>query len=454
MEGELEPGAAAIASSIHDLAIRFVRFVWTDNAGLIRAKAVHAPSIGEYVDGGGVGITPAVQALPVMYDALSQGSGLTPVGEVHMRADWGTLRPLPYAVGHARVFADIYDGDEPWKLCPRGFLRRMIDRAHSVGLSVKAAFEDEFYLLRPEPNGGWTPVDTSVFAQTSALDRMAVELNAIAEALEAQGLMAEQCYAESGPGQFEMPIRYADALTAADNQVVFRETVRAVAAQHGLIASFLPKIFEERAGTGAHLHLSVWRGEHNLMGDVERPAELGQEARPFIAGILAHLPALVAITTPTSNSFKRIRPRFWSGAFVSWGYGNKEASVRVPPASRYGKPITNVELKTVDSSCNPYLAIGAVIAAGLDGMARGLTLGEPIQLDPADLSPDEQAAFGISALPSNLGDAITELEKDAVLAEALGSELLRSFLAVRRAEWEAFRDMPHDEEVKLLLERY
>lgn len=441
-----------IQAAIRTHSLRYVRFVWCDNAGLIRAKAVHVASLEDYLQGAGVGIAAAQQALPVMYDALAPGSGLTPAGEVHMRADWDTFTPLPYAPGHARVFTDIYEGDRPWAHCPRSFLRRMIAQAQRRGWQIMAAFENEFYLLRPTSEG-WAPADGTVFAQTAALDALAPVLEEITAALEAQGILPEMLYAESGPGQFEMPIRYADALRAADNQIAFRETVRAVARRHGLIASFVPKIFPDKAGSGAHLHFSLWRGGRNRTGDPRRPEQLSAEARAFIAGILQHLPALMALTTPSPNSFKRIRPRFWSGAFTAWGYGNREAAVRVPQPVA-GRPITHIELKTVDPSCNPYLALGAVIAAGLDGIERGLDPGEPVAMDPADLPEAERAAQGIRPLPTTLGEAIAALEQDHVLLQALGPELARSYLAVRRAEWEAMKDLPHEEEVRILLERY
>jgi glutamine synthetase len=190
------------------------------------------------------------------------------------------------------------------------------------------------------------------------------------------------------------------------------------------------------------------------MGDAAQPGVISPEARAFVAGILEHLPALMALTTPSTNSFKRIRPHFWSGAFTCWGYGNREAAIRVPPAAAYGGPISNVELKTVDPTCNPYLALGAVIAVGLDGLERKLDPGDPVQVDPADLPEAELKQRSIRPLPSNLGEAIQALDGDAVLRAALGPELFTSFIAVRRAEWEAMKEMPHEDEVRLLLERY
>jgi glutamine synthetase len=446
-------GTEGLISRLELDEVRYVRFTWTDNAGLIRAKGVHVAVLDDYLAGARVGVTPAGQGLPVMYDAVSAGSGLTPAGEVHLVPDWSTLCVLPFTPGHARVLVDVYDGERPWAHCPRDFLRRMIARADDQGLVVKAAFENEFYLLEPTQDG-WKPLDGTVFCQTSALDGAASVLNGITEALEVQGLVAEMVYAESGPGQFEMPIRYADALAAADQQVAFRETVRGVAHTHGLIASFLPKIFADRAGSGAHLHFSLWDGSSNVTGDPGQPGAISSQAASFVAGILAHLPALMALTTPSPNSYKRIRPHFWSGAFSCWGYGNREAAVRVPPAAIHGAPISNVELKTVDPTCNPYLALGAVIAAGLDGLASNMSPGEPVQVDPADLPDAERATRGIRALPTTLGEAIEAFGADRVLHDALGADLARSFLAVRQAEWQGMKELSHVDEVQLLLERY
>jgi glutamine synthetase len=441
---------STVLFSIKNKGVRFIRHTMVDNAGLIRSKAVNAAVLPSFADG--VGLTPAQQALPVMYDAVSPGAGLTPAGEVFMRPDWGTLRALPYAPGHARVMTDIYDGDEPWGHCTRSFLRRMIERAAREGFEVKAAFENEFVLGQRTPEG-FRPVDETVFAQTSGLDQQVDVINAITAALEAQDVVPEMVYAEAGPGQFELPVRYRDALGAADQQVIFRETVGAVARRFGLIASFVPKLFPERAGNGAHLHVSLWLDERNCIPDPDDPTAISSLAGAFAAGVLNHLPALMALTTPSTNSYKRIRPRFWSGAYTCWGYGNREAAIRVPPTGAGGR-ITNLELKTVDPTCNPYLALGAVIAAGLDGLLEPLVLGEPVQVDPADIPEDERQRRGIRQLPSTLAESLAALEADELLRDALGPQLFQSFTAVRRAEWEAMKDLSHEDEVALLLERY
>jgi glutamine synthetase len=431
--------------------VRFVRILWCDNANIIRGKAVHRGTLSEYLKHG-VGISAAQQAIPVMYDAPVPGSGLGPVGEVRLVPDWDTLTPLPYAPGHARVIGDMVKDGYPWNLCPRNFLKTMVAEAESEGLEVIAAFENEFYLLRQTPDGV-VPADETVFASTLAMDLHQGVIDEIAEALVEQGMLVEQYYPESGPGQQEISILYTHALGAADQQIAFRETVRAIALQHNLKASFLPKIFADKAGSGCHLHLSLWQDGQNLLPNLEADGGLSEVARRFIAGILHHLPALMALTTPSTNSYRRIRPHFWSGAFRCWGMDNREAAVRVPSNPEEISP-THFELKTVDASANPYLALGAVIAAGLDGVRHCLELGEPVAVDPGHMTESERSTRGIELLPTNLGESIEQLSNDKVLLDALGTELTQAYLAVRKAEWEVMKDLELEEEVKLLLERY
>ena len=430
--------------------VRFVRVLWCDNANVIRSKAIHVGVLAAHLHG--IGLSMAQQAIPVMYDAVVPETGLGPVGEVWLVADWSTFNLLPYAPSHAQVMGDMVKDSLAWPLCPRSFLKRMVAAAQEAGLEVKAAFENEFYLLRSTPDGV-IPADQTVFAATQAMNLHQAVINEIADALLAQKIPVECYYPESGPGQHEISIGYTQALPAADRQIAYRETVRGVAIHHGLIASFLPKIFADQAGSGCHLHLSLWQGEQNLLPDAEGIGGLSPTARAFIAGILLHLPALMALTTPSSNSYRRIRPHFWSGAFRAWGLDNREAAIRIPSNPVAPSP-THFELKTVDASANPYLALGGVIAAGLDGVRQALDLGEPVQIDPGYLSAAERIARGIEPLPLNLGEAIANLSQDEALLNALGSELAQAYLAVRQAEWKAMQGLDLVEEVKLLLERY
>lgn len=418
--------------------IRFVRILWCDNANVIRGKAVHIGMLDRYLKYG-VSIAAAQQALPVMYDAPVSGSGLSPVGEVQLVPDWDTLTYLPYAPHQARVMGDMVKEGQAWDLCPRTFLKRQIAEAEAMGLQVMAAYENEFYLLKE----GIIPADGTVFASTLAMDLHQPVIDEIAEALIMQGLPVEQYYPESGSGQQEISTRYTHALQASDRQIIFRETVKAIAHQHHLIASFLPKIFANQAGSGCHLHLSLWHQGKNLLPDNDK---LSKTARYFIAGLLHHLPALMAITTPIPNSYRRLQPHFWSGAFRCWGYDNREAAIRVPSNPEAPK-YTHFELKTVDATANPYLALGAVIAAGLDGIRRQLEAGEPVAIDPGYLDKSER-------LPTDLSQSLAHLRGDEILLKALGSSLSQAYLAIKQAEWLAMKDLKLKEEVQLLLERY
>jgi len=437
--------------SIFPSDINVLRIQWCDNANIIRAKAVQINASNAQASDFYVGISEAMQALPVMYDAPVRETGLSPVGEVHLTADLASFVSLPYAPGHGRVMGDMLKNGKPWAYCPRSFLKKMDTEARSTNVEVKGAFENEFYLLRTK-EGKFEPVDTTPFASTYATDLNREIIDDIIKALIAQGITVEQYYPESGPGQQEITVRYSSALQACDQQIAFRETVRVVARKHGLVASFLPKIFPDKTGNGCHLHVSLWRDDTNILSDPNNTYGLSDPARQFIAGILRHLPALMALTAPTSNSYRRIQPNSWSGAFQCWGFDNKEAAVRV--ITDRDQKIRHFELKAIDASSNPYLALGAVIAAGLDGIHQQLTLGRPVQKDPVYLSNDEHNEYNSVRLPVSFGDALLHLENDTVIMRALGNELARAYIGVKNAEWDALKDLTLDEEVQLLLEKY
>jgi glutamine synthetase len=271
-------------------------------------------------------------------------------------------------------------------------------------------------------------------------------IDEVVATLEVQGMPVEQYYPELGWGQQELSIRHAPALSAADNHLLYRETVRAVAARHGLVASFAPKPWPDQAGNGCHLHWSGWDPDValNRFHDPGSPDGLSETARQFMAGVLEHLPALVALTCASVNSYRRLQPQTWASAYRAWGFDNREAALRVPsPLRGLEAESTNVELKASDSSANPYLALGGVIAAGLDGIARGLKLPRPVDVDPGSLSDEERASIGADRLPASLGEAIDNLERDEVLLEALGEGLAAPYVAVKRSDIEAFA--AHDE---------
>jgi glutamine synthetase len=444
----------AIKKRLKDANTKFLRILWCDNANVIRAKAEHIDYLDDCIKNG-VGITMAQQALPVMSDSVVAETGLGPVGEVCLMPDWSTMTLLPYANGHAQVLSDmvVCETGKMWEHCPRDFLRKQVRKLKDQDLMVQSVFENEFFLLRKTIDGAIEPVDDTVFSATGSMNRNIAFINELADSLITQGVKVEGYYPESGPGQQELNIRFVEALRSADQQIIYRETARGVANQHGLVASFLPKIFEDKAGSGCHLNFSLWREGKNISGDPRQVNGMSFEVGAFIAGILDHLPALCAATISSKNSYRRIRPHFWAGAFRVWGTQNREAAVRVCK-NREGNWVNRIEYKISDASANPYIALGCLIAAGLDGLERRLKLPEEVTIDPGLIPESDRNAKGIDMLPQNLGESIDALRKDKILLEALGAPLATSFVAVRQNEWEALKDMSLEEEVDLLLERY
>jgi glutamine synthetase len=425
---------------VRDDGVRYVRFLYCDTSGIIRGKAVHVDKLIERVRGG-IGLTVAMPAMN-MLDQLQTVEGLGPVGEVRLVPDIETYTPLPYAPNSAAMMANMVTLDrKPWDACARGFLMRMIERARQAGIVIEAAFEPEWTLALRKEDGSCVPADQSLCFSTVGWESSVDVIDDITAALEAQGMPIEQFYPELGHGQQELSIRHADALRAADNHIRYRDTVRAVARKHGFVASLAPKPFANQAGNGCHIHLSAWdpARARNLMAVDGKPNVLSAFGRSWIAGVLKHLPGLVALTASSYNSYRRLQPHMWSSAFTCWGPDNREAAVRIASGLwDETKPSLNMELKPSDNSNNPYLALGALMAAGLDGVEKGLDPGDPVTVDPGAMNEADRARLGIRRLPESLAKAIDALERDEVLTGALGGLLSKTFVTVKRSEAAAF----------------
>ena len=321
---------------------------------------------------------------------------------------------------------------------------------------MKAAFESEFSLA-VETDDGFEPFDDSLCFSTIGMDSADEYIGELVDALGQQGISVEQYYAELGAGQQELSVTYDDALRAADNQITLRDTARGVAMKQGLIASFAPKPFIDQAGNGCHIHFSAWDegGERNQFFDADDRYKLSEIAYQFIAGVIRHLPGLVGLTAPSVNSYRRLQPHFWSSAFVCFGPDNREAPVRIA-SGFWGEEMktVNLELKPSDSSHNPYLALGGLIAAGLDGIEREMKAPEPVLVDPGDMEESERNSRGIERLPTNLLEAIDALGEDEVLMEALGDVLSREYLLVKSADWENAKDQDAESELHQYIHRY
>ena len=417
-----------------DKDIRNVRFVYCDPSGVIRAKGTTGSQFAGKIDEG-IGLTRAQNAVNLFEDLVSV-EGMEPVGEVRIVPDLDTYTELPWVDSTASVIGDLRwpDGSE-WGGCTRTVLKRAIAKAAESGIEIKAAFENEFYMAEGTRENPIPWANASCYS-TAGLDRASHVMNDMIDNLTSQGYIVEQAINEYGNGQLEIVIKYTDALSAADNQLKFRDTIRGTAeVQHGLMASFSPKPYENEVGSGAHLHFSVWKGKHNLLYNKEDPTKISEFGASFIAGILEHLPALVGLTCPSYVSFERLAPHAWAGSTVAWGYDNRECTVRVAsPFKGREEQSTNIELKASDASANPYLALAGLIMAGLDGVERGLVPPLPAHRDPELLSDEEKKACGVQPLPRTQLEALDLLERDQVLMDTLGDLMGRCYLASRRAE--------------------
>jgi len=447
-----QEAAAAAAARAEAEGISLVWFLYADHGGIIRGKSASVAALPSRMVTG-IGHTVAMMAMS-MLDHLQPVEGMSPVGEVRIRPDPATFVPLPYAPGAAAMLADLVQPDgEPWGGCARTYLRRAIADLATEGFVATAAFEPEFTLGRREadPDGGpdrLVPADDSLCYSATGFHLAhdyALELH---QALQEQGMQVENYYPELGHGQQEMSVRHAPALRAADNQVLYRETVRGVAFRRGMWASLAPKPIADQAGNGAHLHLSLREaGPGGPDGEPGEPAfydaadryRLSATGYHFIGGLLTHLPALTALTCGSVNSYRRLAPQMWSSAYTVYGMDNREAAVRIcSPMRDDPAGSVNLELKPSDSSANPYLALGAVIRAGLDGIRRKLDPGEAVNVDPATLTDAERLAVGARRLPASLAEALDALEANDLLMESLGDLRRRAYLAVKRSEVAAF----------------
>ncbi len=428
--------------------VSLLRFAYCDLAGITRCKAVHVPQLPDKLVTG-AGLTRAQMALNVL-DELIDIDGMIPVGEVRLLPDPDSYRLSPWLTRTATIRCDQIGHDrQDWGACPRAVLRRTVTRLAENGIAARAAFEPEFYLAGGVDGALQLLPRTPVYSAIGH-DAQAAVLLDIVDALTAQDLEVEQAINEYGPGQQEVTVRHAAPLQAADDFLAVKDTVRGVARAHDLWASFAPKPFVDEIGSGAHLHLSLWdtTGTKNLLYDPQQPGDLSETAAAFLAGIRDHLPALLAVTAPSVNSYRRFAPGAWAGATTAWGFDNREAALRVvSPFYGHEEQTFNLEYKPMDCSANPYLALAAVLRCGLDGIERELSLPDPADRAPHQLTADERERCGITDLPEDLSEALTAFERDEVLAILFGDFLRRAFLAVRTSE--AARFAAHDEAFEL-----
>jgi glutamine synthetase len=433
------------AAGVHTLLVQF-----TDVHGTAKGKLVPLAHLQDVLHPGAGFAGPSIW-----------GTGLPRTGprsEYFARADPATARPLPWMPGVARVVADGWVDGQPFEACPRQVLKRALARLHDRGWTLRTGIEPEFFLLRQAADGRWEPGDTQDRLDKPSYDlkslaRQAGFLHELGAALQACGLDVLQLDHEDAHGQYEVNFAYDEALASADHLMLFKLAAHALAEARGLVFSMMPKPFAGQPGSGMHFHVSLWEaapggrclfdaadaalhGACEGSGALAPHSDLGPLGRHFVAGVLAHAPALCALAAATVNSYRRLGPgpsitgTTWAPVCIAHGPNNRTALVRTLPG--------RFEWRLPDASANPYLATAALVAAGLDGIDRGLDPGPTFTEDLFELGPTGWARHGLARLPTSLESALDALEADPVVCGALGTELSREFLRLKREEWAAW----------------
>lgn len=429
-----------------------VALSWVDNSGVLRTKAVPLERL-EHAAAWGVGASPVFDAFTPDDTIVAGRYAGGPVGDLRLVPDLERVTVLAAQPGWAWTPVDRYtQAGEPHPQDARSAVRRAVARLADAGLTVRAAFEIEW--VAGEDSAGSDDFTPATRGPAYGFTRVVERSDYLAElvtALERQGVRVQQIHPEYAPGQFEVSVAADDPLAAADTSVLVRETVRAVTTRHGMRVSFSPKVVAGGVGNGGHVHLSLWRGGRNLHTSGDGPCGLTATAEAFTAGVLEHLPALLAVGAPSVASYLRLIPGQWSAPFQVCGHENREAALRVVTGSGGEQErAANLEVKVVDLSANPYLCLAALLFAGAAGIREGRALPELIDVDPGSLGEDEQHRRGIRRLPTTLAESTDAFEADVLLTDAFGPELSATVVDVRRAEIARFAGAT-DEEITAAL---
>ncbi len=414
--------------------IRFVRLWFTDVLGMLKSVAI-APAELEGAFAEGIG-----------FDG-SAIEGFARIQEADMLAvpDPETFAILPWRGeenGVARMFCNITMPDgTPAFADPRNVLIRALEKAAGLGFTFYTHPEVEFFLFKESPVKGVAPIpvdevgyfDHSPKGIGYDFRRQAITM------LEAMGISVEFSHHEGAPGQQEIDLRYADALTTADNIMTFRVVMKEVALEHGIYASFMPKPFTEHPGSGMHTHMSLFEGDTNAFYEPGAEYQLSKTGRQFIAGLLRHAPEITAVTNQWVNSYKRLGGGGEAPSYITWGHNNRSALVRIPMYKPTKGNSTRIEFRSIDSACNPYLSFALMLNAGLKGISEGYELPPGAEDDVWLLTQAERSAMGIEPLPRSLGEAIAVMEKSELVAETLGEHVFDFFLRNKRSEWNEYQ---------------
>ncbi len=438
-----------VLSRVREDGIKFVSFQFTDIMGAVKSVDAPVERLAQALDEG------------IWFDGSSvEGFARIQESDMHLRIDPDTYAVLswsPVEMRRARFLCDIHTPEgEHFMGDPRGVLKRQLERLKERGYFFNIGAEPEFFLFKR--NGGQTihpvPHDVGGYFDFSPNDEAVQVRTELMAALNTMGLEVEVGHHECGLGQHEIDFRFAEALRAADLVLTLKSAVKAIAAQHGLVASFMPKPIFGMAGSGMHCHQSLFDAEgNNLFYSPDDPFHLSKIAYAFIAGQLIHARALAGLVAPSINSYKRLVPGYEAPVYVGWAQTNRSALIRIPRFTEGQTKAVRAELRCPDPSCNPYLAYAGMLAAGLDGIDRSLKAPKPLNnINVYHLTPEERQKMGIISLPGSLLEALTELDKDEVLKASLGDVAYTSFRNAKLAEWDEYRLSVTDWEVSRYLE--
>ena len=424
-----------VLRALEERDVRFVRLWFTDVLGFLKSVSV-APAELEGAFEEGIGFDgSAIEGFARVYEA-----------DMLAKPDPTTFQILPWRSGEgpstARMFCDIAMPDgSPSYADPRHVLKRTLSAAADKGFTFYTHPEIEFYLFKDSPVAGSDPipVDRSGYFDHTAQSRGSDFRREAISMLEAMGISVEFSHHEGGPGQQEIDLRYADALSTADNIMTFRTVVREVALGQGIWASFMPKPFTTHPGSGMHTHVSLFEGDRNAFYEAGSEYQLSKTGRQFIAGVLRHASEISCVTNQWVNSYKRLIGGGEAPSYICWGHNNRSAMIRVPMYKPNKGQSTRIEVRTIDPACNPYLAFAVILAAGMKGIEEELELPREAEDDVWSLTDRERRALGIQPLPKSLYDAIGIAEDSELLAETLGEHVYDFFLRNKRAEWEEYR---------------
>lgn len=422
----------AILTLADEQRVEFISLQFTDIVGMVKNVTIPIAQLSDCLDHG------------VWFDGSSiEGFARIAESDMYLVPDLDSYALIPWDHGEgfttARMICDVYTPDgKPFAGDPRGCLKLVLDEARQMGFEYNVGPELEFFLFKLDAEGRPLSVPHDAAGYFDVSTDLATHIRRhMVRALSAFGIEVEAAHHEVAVGQHEIDFRYGPALRTADHAVTFRVALKAVAQQHHLYATFMPKPIAGINGSGMHVHQSLSDAHgRNVFYDASDAYGLSRTARQFIAGLLAHAPGMIAILAPLVNSYKRLVPGYEAPVYLSWGRTNRSALVRVPRISAGRPQATRVELRCPDPSCNPYLAFAVMLKAGLDGIKRDLALPEAAEEDLYHVDP---LARGLETLPGSLGDALEALQRDEVIASALGPHILERFVEAKQQEWAEYR---------------